>query len=178
MRFSLAPHPAYAPTPFMALEAELARRGGHLHLAFRVSGASALKTPPTTAPARRDGLWRTTCFEAFIRPDAGAVYYEFNMAPSGDWAAYRFDAYRRGMADAGVGAPRIDWRIDGRAGLMTALLDLEALSPSPSARLGLSAVLESMAGEKSFWALAHPADKPDFHRADGFIARLPFESGA
>jgi hypothetical protein len=38
-------------------------------------------------PAFADGLWRTTCFEAFLgRPDA-AEYCEFNFAPSGQGAA-------------------------------------------------------------------------------------------
>ena len=34
-------------------------------------------------------------------------------------------------------------------------------------------VLEEQDGTKSYWALAHPAgDKPDFHAADCFAARL------
>ena len=39
--------------------------------------------------------------------------------------------------------------------------------------LGLSAVLEEKDGTKSYWALAHAADKPDFHDAGCFVARLP-----
>ena len=39
--------------------------------------------------------------------------------------------------------------------------------------LGLSAVLEERDGTKSYWALAHPSGKPDFHHPDCFIARLP-----
>jgi hypothetical protein len=40
-------------------------------------------------------------------------------------------------------------------------------------RLGLSAVLEEKDGTKSYWALAHPnPDKPDFHLADCFTAKL------
>jgi len=37
----------------------------------------------------------------------------------------------------------------------------------------LSAVLEEQDGTKSYWALAHPAEKPDFHAPDCFVARLP-----
>jgi hypothetical protein len=36
----------------------------------------------------------------------------------------------------------------------------------------LSAVIEAKDGSKSYWALAHPPSKPDFHNADCFTARL------
>ena len=36
------------------------------------------------------------------------------------------------------------------------------LPPLPR-RYGLTAVLEEAGGVKSYWALAHPAEKPDFH---------------
>ena len=37
----------------------------------------------------------------------------------------------------------------------------------------LSAVLEEKDGTKSYWALAHGGDKPDFHDPGCFVARLP-----
>ena len=52
------------------------------------------------AGARTDELWRHTCFEAFIAAGDAGPYFEFNFSPSGDWAAYRFSAYRAGMAQA------------------------------------------------------------------------------
>jgi hypothetical protein len=33
-------------------------------------------------------------------------------------------------------------------------------------------VIEETNGNKSYWALAHPAGKPDFHHADGFAYEL------
>jgi hypothetical protein len=39
-------------------------------------------------------------------------------------------------------------------------------------RLGLSAVIEETSGRKSYWALAHPKGKPDFHHADCFTLEL------
>lgn len=38
--------------------------------------------------------------------------------------------------------------------------------------IGLSAVIEDVDGNKSHWAIAHPAAKPDFHHPDGFVYRL------
>lgn len=173
MRYRLVPFPSAAAPPVAAVEADVRREGDHLHFAFRVSRGAKLKTAPRATPARRDGLWRSTCFEAFIKPGAGDAYFEFNFSPSGDWAAYRFDRYRRGMMNAAVMAPDIQWRtLDGAAEL-AARIDATALGLSPSARLGLSAILETKQHEKTYWALAHPGDKPDFHHAGGFIARPP-----
>ncbi len=39
-------------------------------------------------------------------------------------------------------------------------------------QLGLSAVLEEKDGTKSYWALAHPDGKPDFHEPGCFTAKL------
>ena len=53
-----------------------------------------------------------------------------------------------------------------------------ALEPLPdlleSAKwfLGASAVIEEVSGNKSYWALAHPPGKPDFHQAHCFIHEL------
>ncbi len=41
-----------------------------------------------------------------------------------------------------------------------------------SVRLGLSAVIEQTDGTKSYWALAHPPGKPDFHHRDCFAHQL------
>ena len=47
---------------------ELRRTGPSLALDYRIFGdIGALRFPPTVAAAQADGLWQTTCFEAFIR---------------------------------------------------------------------------------------------------------------
>ena len=178
MRFRLSLPPAQT-APFTGIDVAAGRRGGRLTLRWRVTGgAAALVLPAPATPARTDDLWRTTCFELFLRPGAGEAYFEFNFSPSSQWAAYRFDGYRRGMANAAVEAPVTTTSVAGRTYALSAVIDLRPLAVTPSARLGLTAVLETKDGAKSYWALAHCGDKPDFHRADGFIARLPFESRA
>jgi hypothetical protein len=47
-----------------------------------------------------------------------------------------------------------------------------------SLTLGLSAVIEEKDGTKSYWALAHPPGKPDFHHKDCFALTLPAPSSA
>jgi hypothetical protein len=39
--------------------------------------------------------------------------------------------------------------------------------------VGLSAVIEAADGALSYWALRHPAGRPDFHHPDCFALDLP-----
>jgi hypothetical protein len=162
-------HPDSRCAAATGIEADIARpRPGGLILSYVVRGRiSDLRLPPIVASARADELWRHTCFEAFVRPSASPGYYEFNFSPSTQWAAYRFDSHRSGMRVAtGIGAPWIEVRSSAATYTLQATLELDGLS-SPL-HLGLSAVIEETNGGKSYWALAHPPGKADFHHADCF----------
>ena len=153
-------------------------RSGNLLLCYFVTGKIAeLRLPPVTSPARTNELWQHTCFETFVRAPPGTGYYEFNFAPSTQWAAYRFTGYRTGMSSADeISAPRIDVRSGvGRYRLQASLELSQAVSlPSDVVwQLALSAVIEETSGNKSYWALAHPPGKPDFHHSDCFALSLP-----
>jgi hypothetical protein len=155
------------------IEVDVAREGdGTLVLLYAVAcRIGDLRLPPVVAPARTDELWRHTCFEAFVRASPGPAYYEFNFSPSTQWAAYRFDDYRSGMHVATrISAPRIDVQTAPDHLTLRAALELGAVSDLPGGawRLGLSAVIEEAISRKSYWALAHPPGKPDFHHADCF----------
>ena len=130
--------------------------------------AAPLRLPPRRAPRRRDGLWRHTCFELFVSAEGGG-YDEFNFAPSGEWAAYRFAGYRREGTALECAAPTIVSRVGKRR------LELEAAvacARRGRVTLGLCAVLEDVQGRLSYWALRHPGMAPDFHRAEGFALEL------
>ena len=76
---------------------------------------------------------------------------------------------------AEIAAPRIEVQSTAERYMLQAALQLDELSGLPSNsgwRLGLAAVIEETDGNKSYWALAHPAGKPDFHHADGFAYDL------
>ncbi len=174
-RLVLAPHPALPCATVHLIEAEVERpRAGGLRLRYVVLGdIDRLRLPPPATPTRTDDLWKHTCFEAFIRPGAGPAYYELNLSPSTQWAAYSFEAERTGMRPAdGIAAPRIETRASGDRYELTAVIDLD-LPGDAVCRLGLSAVIEEIDGAKSYWALAHPAAKPDFHHPDAFTLDLP-----
>jgi hypothetical protein len=169
MRHALKLHPDCRCDAVSAIDVNVSRPlPATLVASFNVSGAIGdLRLPPVTAPARADELWRHTCFEVFIRPASEAAYLEFNLAPSTQWSAYRLDGYRSGMRAAEVAVPRVD--VESAAARLTlrATLELGKLLPDPM-RLGLSAVIEEASGRVSYWALAHPSGKPDFHHADCF----------
>jgi hypothetical protein len=179
MRAELHPHPDF-PSPVTAIEAEAERSGGSLWLTFSVSGdLSGVRIPEPAAPRRADELWRHTCFEAFVAPASGEVYFEANVSPSLEWAVYRFDGYRRGMAVAEANG--VLWELDTGFSslLLRAEVDLSVLAEMAGPwRLGLSAVIESMAGTFSYWALAHPPGRPDFHHSDCFALEVPAPQGA
>jgi hypothetical protein len=170
----LLKHPDSCSSVAGNIEVEVMRPGvNSLVLTYIVTGKmSDVRMPPVTVAAHRDGLWRHTCFEAFVRASSGDEYYEFNFAPSTQWAAYRFSSYRSGMRIAAeISTPSIEVRSSPDCYTLQASLDLDSLSLPRKAlwRLGLSAVIEDISGRKSYWALMHPAGKPDFHDADSFV---------
>jgi hypothetical protein len=159
------------------IEVRIARpRIDTVALSYIVTGSmSEVRMPPVLAsPARGEALWRHTCFEAFVRASSDAGYYEFNFAPSTQWAAYRFSGYRSGQRPAQISTPSIDAHLSPDQYNLRASLDLGGLTDLPPDRwrLGLSAVIEDTHGRKAYWALAHPPGKPDFHHADSFAQEL------
>lgn len=164
MRRALTRHPALPCPAVESLEVEAGRApGGRLVLRYRVRGALGdLIVPPPAVPARVDGLWEHTCFEAFVA-FGGDGYLECNFAPSGQWAAYRFDGYRQGMAPFETDPPRIDVEAGAEELDVRVAFALPAEGP---VRIGLTAVIEAADGGLSYWALAHAPGPPDFHRAE------------
>jgi len=173
MTLTLIPHPAHPADTIRGVEATILGFDEHwLTLRWKVDGASRLVLPPLAGKGRADNLWQATCFEAFIQPAGEEGYAEFNLSPSERWAAYDFDRYREGMRDRAV--PRQpDCTI--RKGTAVAFFDASiprAGLPQLPWRVGLSAVLEETGGTKSYWALAHSGEKPDFHDPACFVLSL------
>jgi hypothetical protein len=168
---ALTRHPDFPCDTITHIAVDIARpTPTTLHLTYSLAGdIPALAIPATTTPARADDLWRHTCFEAFLRAPNTDAYLEFNFAPSTRWAAYRFSGYREGMAPAETTPPRIAVKPAADVFQLTVAVDLPNDGPW---RLGLSAVIEEASGRKSYWALAHPDGKPDFHHAAGLAYDL------
>jgi hypothetical protein len=174
MRQPLHLHPGSTCDAVAGIEAEAVRCGpGRLRLHYVVTGAIGdLLLPASAAPRRQDGLWQHSCLEAFVRSGADSAYCELNFAPSGEWAAYRFDGYRTGMADADLAPPSIVTRAEVARFELEAEIAFPPLPDDAPWQLGLSAVIEERSGRKSYWALRHPPGKADFHHPESFALQL------
>jgi len=177
LRVALTCHPS---TPCASLGRIDARvrlaHDGALFFTFAASGdASRLLLPEPRPAARVDGLWEHTCFEAFIRA-RGAAYYELNWSPSNEWAIYRFDDNRRGMTVPDIArAPTIclTHRAFGiELNATISLSEIPELLATARLEMALAAVIEERDGRRSYWAVAHPLSKPDFHHPGGFVLEL------
>lgn len=171
--YRLIAHPAHPPAAIRTVEARLGIAAhGWLQMRWRIEGSARLVVPPFARRQRADELWRTTCFELFCRPSGGTPYVELNLSPSERWAAYDFTASRTGMEQRPMRHhPVITPRGGRNVLILDAALRLADLPPRPW-DLGISAVLEEENGELSYWALAHRADRPDFHDPACFAARV------
>jgi hypothetical protein len=176
-RIDLRCHPSTRPETVRAIEVFVRRSASaELQMTFRLNGdIPRILVSPQGVPRMATQLWRHTCFEAFIAVEGQPAYHEFNFAPSGEWAVYAFSGYRNGGPLANeMMRPHIAAHSTGSRLELDTLVRLDCLSaihPRASLRIGLSAVIEASDG-LSYWALRHPADKPDFHNADGFALLL------
>ena len=178
----LLPHPDSLPGPVRGIQAQAARtREGFLKLAWRLDAdlfRLLIPVAPTTArsPARADGLWRHTCFEAFVSAAQSSAYRELNFSPAEEWAAYGFTTYRTGMFSLDLqGPPVVHWLQTSTELTLEVVLAIDELQLGPGAdplRLSVAAVIEDASGTLSYWALRHPAGKPDFHHPDAFALEL------
>lgn len=155
------------------IEAWAEREGATLWARWLVDAPlNDLVLPISDQPTRRDELWRTTCFELFVGGE-GAPYLEINAAPSGDWAAYRFDGPRGGMVPLVLDPPTITLDMGEEWISVEATVTLPPEFASAPLSLNIAAVIETTDGALSHWALVHPADKPDFHDRSCFRLTLP-----
>jgi len=167
MRVALKQHPDTPCKALSSLEVTVERPClDEIVLTYFLGGNISRLALPTAAPRDRvDELWKHTCFEAFVDPGDG--YLELNVAPSGKWASYEFVAYREGMSPAErVVLNTLEYAFGDEHGELR--VSFVGLPPIDAWRLGVAAVIEDIDGRKSYWALAHPADKPDFHHHDAF----------
>ncbi len=208
--YALVPHPDMPPGEVAGITCTLTfADAGNWSIGFSVTPSESLVLPHPVRPQREDGLWQRTCFELFIRDPASGRYLEFNLSPSGCWAAYAFETYRAGhselsikpisittsdpeqftlgmrqrLEDLGLDQEFIDAMLAqplGDAGpapatafALNAICDNSGFDFAADCEIGISAVIEETDGTKSYWALAHPPGKPDFHHPACFAATLP-----
>jgi len=164
-------------------ERQAGHQAGRLELVWRLAGdLDALVLPDASQSRRRcDGLWQTTCLEAFWGFAGQDAYWELNLAPSGDWNLYRLSHYRGPLVPVALEVPPA-WQIRRTAGELEVAVELDLSEVAGGGELGaaglplevsLKAVIDQVGQGVSYWALAHTGAEPDFHRRDSFRLRLP-----
>jgi hypothetical protein len=158
-------------------------QAGRLELVWRLTGdLDALVLPDASQSRRRcDGLWQTTCLEAFWGFAGHDAYWELNLAPSGDWNLYRLSHYRGPLTPVELEVPPA-WQVRRSARELELAVELDlgemAGGDDPGVagltlEVSLTAVIEQAGQGVSYWALAHTGVEPDFHRRDSFGLGLP-----
>ena len=177
----LVPFSAEPQLEGLSLDCAAHWQDGLLTLHYSLSGALQPILLPASAAEqrRRDELWQTTCFEAFLGRPGQPKYWEINLAPSGDWNLYALSDYRTGLQpEASVSQlpftmdrlqsdpadPQTLQRLD-----LEVVVDLSALIRA-DAPLELSAttVLEHRELGCTYWAWRHTGPEADFHRRESF----------
>ena len=177
-QISLRSHPATQSAAIRSLDVQISvPTPGRLTLCYHMRCDMArIRLGPEVVAARGDDLWKHTCFEAFIQPGGSRGYYEFNFAPTRQWAVYRFDSYRAGMTPMDLSyPPEISLRKAPDFLELVASFPLPvsgALDAAPRPKLALAAVVEEDSGRLCYWSARHPDGKPDFHHPDGFTIEL------
>lgn len=179
VRFSLKPFPGEEPPSGFKIEGAVGRRDDALSLACELLGnLSDLAIPsPQDPPGRRDRLWEETCLELFLAEKGSNRYWEFNLSPAGHWNVYRFTRYREGMAEE-TAFSTLPFHVRAEPRAVSFSLDLAPGKIIPAGRAieaSVCAVIKTVGGRTTHWALSHPGGRPDFHRMDGFVLKFPGE---
>ena len=156
---------------------------GVLTLHYSLSGGLAPILLPASSPEphRRDGLWQSTCFEAFIGQPGQRRYWELNLAPNGDWNLYVLSDYRKDLQPE-LAVRELPFSLHRRHSdpanpqtpdqfELALSLDMGGLLKADDPlELSATAVLEHRDIGCSYWAWLHSGPEADFHRRDSFLA--------
>jgi hypothetical protein len=173
-KFALQP---FVPVSLdLSVTGEVSRIANQLTINYRLAGdlSQVLIPSLTVNPHRQFELWEATCFEFFIAPVNESYYWEFNLAPSGNWNVFRLDNYRQGLKneEAVVSLP-MQIRQNNKLVNLDLQLNLDTLVPENQALdISVTAVIQDQSKKFSYWALQHTGEAADFHRRDSFILRI------
>lgn len=178
---TLIPFTATSLTENFSVKANLLKTSSQtLFIEFLIHGPiDLISWPSSEAPhpdtstllpgGRKDELWKSTCLEAFFSSGTKNEdpYAEINCSPNGDWNAYSFQSYREGMMPSSEISVHLTQK---KSNEHTAQfwVEIQSTAPLNIHSVGLSMVMEFTTGEKSYWALRHPASVADFHSKVGW----------
>ncbi|HEX6270406.1 MAG TPA: DOMON-like domain-containing protein [Anaerolineales bacterium] len=174
--FSLIPFNG-PDVPDITIKGTITRQNNLLTIHYGLTGKLEQIILPSLClnPARRDELWKATCFELFLAAKDLPKYWEFNMSPTGDWNVYRMDAYRRIGFREETSIQLLPFQVqkDVESLVVNVAIDLNPIIHADQIlEIGITAVIQNRHGSETYWALAHPASQADFHLRESFILAL------
>ncbi len=123
---------------------------------------------------RRDQLWKTTCFEFFLAMKKTKAYWEFHLAPTGDWNVYFLEDYRTNLKEEKRIVSRFPCVFDRSKNGLIVKMQIEGnrlgIQDWSEALAMASVVLKDRSGQCTYWAPEHPKDKADFHDRKHYAA--------
>ena len=174
--YSLKQFPSGGLEPKIRITGKIVRHANTLSLSYMLPGplADIIIPTPADVPSRKYGLWEETCFEFFICAEGSDDYWEFNLSPAGHWNVYRFTSYRLGMREE-LAFLSLPFSVGVNTGSLHLSLELglEKIFPAGHVlKIAIGAVIKSIYGKITYWALDHPGSQPDFHRGESFIIEV------
>jgi hypothetical protein len=175
--FQLHPFPTSHSLPEIEISGQIDRQDNLLSLKYHLSGdLDAVEIPsPAALPTHKDRLWEATCFELFIGIPGDRNYWEFNLAPSGDWNIFRLDDYRQGLREE-LAFTVLPFKIDRQPKLLSLSLEIDLSKiidrAVPAIEVSVTTVIKPCQGEVSYWAISHCGKEADFHLRSSFAIEI------
>lgn len=169
----LKPFPSNNSLPDIKIDTNISRQNTTLKLRYLLQGDLQQVILPTAnnKVERKDNLWQTTCFEFFLAVFHSRQYWEFNLAPTGDWNVYYFTNYRRGIKPASsFNSLPFTTKTNNSTYQLEIEINLRSIiAGNTFLELAVATVIEDTNHNLSYWAITHPGTQADFHRRDSFI---------
>lgn len=157
--------------PKVSFSCELNLIPGQLSVTYTLEGhIDDLYLPEFAETRKENELWLSTCFELFIAHETQPHYLEFNFSPKGHWNSYFFSDYRIAASPSETERASPKFKTDAQKNLYCFEAEIPHNKNWPLPLLvGISSVLKHHTRGLSYWALSHPAKKPDFHDRRSFV---------
>ena len=160
--------------PQINITGTISRQANQLNLRYQLRGdlSTVIIPKSNSSPTRQYDLWDRTCFEFFLRLKDTSKYWEFNLAPTGDWNVFRFPIYRQDIAEE-MSFKDLPFKVMQNEYLRLNInIDLDRIiDREQNLDVAITTVVEQDR-QLSYWALVHPAQEPDFHHQDSFLIEL------
>lgn len=172
--FILYPFGTAFDSAILSLSGSITRNDNRLILKYDlIDNQSQVLIPAKMLPDRKHNLWETTCFEFFVGAQSDRAYWEFNLSPSGDWNVYHFEDYRTGMQEE-TAFSSLPFEVETRSHHTTLMieLDLTILQLTPPLEVSVTAVIEQLNHNTTYWAIEHRGTEADFHIRESFGLKL------